>query len=110
MGLPKGSLPALYLALQGKGSYTTVKGLTPAIKAAVQQPWQTAFVNAGSTVFLVSAAFSGTAIILACFFQNNDISTQNYVASNVHGKQAEKKYTEELKEERRASVASATQN
>lgn len=103
MGLPKASLPALYLAVQAKGSYSAVQGLTPAIKAAVQNPWQEAFIAAGSTVFLVSAAFSGTAVILTMFFKDNDKATEDFVASNVHGKAQGRQYQEELKAERRAS-------
>jgi hypothetical protein len=108
MGLPEGSLEDLYMAVQGKASYDAVQGLTPAIKAAVQNPWQEAFIQAGSTVFLVSAAFSGAALILTFFFQKNDPNTMNFVASNVHGKAAEQNYQQEFKEHRRASLPNAT--
>lgn len=100
MGLPKASLPALYLAVQAKAPYEAVQGLTPAIKAAVQNPWQEAFIAAGSTVFLVSAAFSGTAIILTLFFRDNDKATEDFVASNVHGKAEERQYQADLKAKR----------
>lgn len=52
----------------------------------------------------MSAAFSGTAIILACFFTNNDKATENYVASQMHTKAAEHQYQDKLQEERRASL------
>ena len=104
MGLPESSLDALYAAVQAKAPYSAVQGLTDAIRQAVQNPWQEAFISAGSTVFLVSAAFSGTAIILACFFTNNDKATENYVASNVHNKAMEHEYRDHLKEERRNSL------
>lgn len=90
LGLSSAALPALYLALQGKGPYSAVQGLTPAIHDAVQNPWQEAFIAAASTVFLVSAAFSGSALILTFFMQNNDKATENFVASNVHGRATEK--------------------
>lgn len=85
--------------------YDTVAQLTPAIREAVQRPWQQAFIDAGSTVFLVSAAFSGTAFILTFFFQNNDPATMDFVASNVHGKAMEKEYQAELDVDRRNSAA-----
>lgn len=107
MGLPSTSLPALYLAVQAKGPYSAVAGLTPAIKAAVQGPWQEAFIAAGSTVFLVSAAFSGTAVILSLLFKDNDKATANFVASNVHGRVEGKEYQAELTQQRRASLGEA---
>lgn len=107
LGLPEGSLPALYQAVQGLVPYDTVAGITPQIQEAVQRPWQEAFIAAGSTVFLVSAAFSGTAFILTFFFQNNDPATLDFVASNVHGKAAGTTYQQEFKEHRRASNAAA---
>jgi hypothetical protein len=78
-GLPEGSLPALYAALRGTGSFTAVPGINNAIQAAVQEPYRVAFKNAAATVFLVSLAFSGTALILSFFTTNNDKSTENYV-------------------------------
>ena len=106
-GLPEGSLQALYLAVQGRASYDAVDGLTDAIKQAVQHPWQEAFIAAGSTVFLVSAAFSGMAVIMSLFFKDNDKATRDFVASNVHGKAMEKQYKEEIEAERRGSVTAS---
>ena len=104
LGLPESSLVALAAALKGQSSYSTVPGLTPKIQAAVQAPYRLAFKNAASTVFLVILAFSGTAIILACFTTNNDKSTEHYVAGNLHGQKEEKQYLQEFKKEhRRAS-------
>lgn len=103
-GLPASSLETLAAALSGSGSYDTVKGLTPEIKAAVQEPYRVAFRNAAKTVFLVSLAFSGSALVLSFFTTNNDKSTENYVAGGVHGNKEEKEYQQEFKEEhRRAS-------
>jgi hypothetical protein len=92
LGLPEGSLKTLAAALQGKGDYGAVQGLTPRIKQAVQEPYRLAFKNAASTVFLVSLAFSGTAIILALFTTNNDKSTEDYVAGGVHNQREEKNF------------------
>lgn len=105
LGLPRSSLESLYQAVQGKISQDAVPQLTNQIWEAVQNPWQEAFIAAGSTVFLVSAAFSGTAVVLTLFFKDNDKATENFVASNVHGKAAEKMYREELEGHRRASLA-----
>lgn len=84
LGLPQGSLASLAGALTGKNSFDAVQGLTPAIKAAVQEPYRLAFVDAGKTVFLVSLAFSGTALVLSFFTTENDESTAHYVASNAN--------------------------
>lgn len=85
-GLPSSSLAPLAAALQGMGSYDAVPGLTPAIKDAVQEPFRQAFKQAASTVFLVSLAFSGIAIILSLFTTENDKSTEHYVAGSVDKK------------------------
>lgn len=95
LGLPEGSLTALSEALQGTGAYSAVQGLTPAIRQAVQEPYRLAFKNAASTVFLVSLAFSGTAIILAFFTTNNDKATEDYVAGGLHSVQQEKQFYED---------------
>ena len=108
MGLSHGSLEALATALQGKGAYSAVEGLTPAIQAGVQEPYRIAFKNAASTVFLISLAFSGTAVVLACFTTNNDKSTEYYVAGGLHGQNEEKEYLQEFKHHRRASQTSET--
>ncbi|KAK4580435.1 hypothetical protein LTR86_000638 [Recurvomyces mirabilis] len=90
LGLPEGSLAALSAALQGSAGYEAVQGLTDNIKAAVQEPYRQAFKQAAATVFLVSLAFSGTALILSFFTTNNDKSTENYVAGNITGGKQEK--------------------
>ncbi|KAF2708439.1 MFS general substrate transporter [Pleomassaria siparia CBS 279.74] len=85
LGLPESSLESVGNALQGKISYSAVSGLTPSIQAAVQEPYRLAFTDASKTVFLVSLAFSGSALILSFFTTENDESTANYVAGNVSG-------------------------
>ncbi|KAF2161856.1 hypothetical protein M409DRAFT_58639 [Zasmidium cellare ATCC 36951] len=92
MGLPEGSLPALSMALQGKGQYDAVPGINPDIQAAVQEPYRVAFQQAAQTVFLVTCAFTSIAIILSFFTTNNDKSTENYVAGGVHNVKDEKKF------------------
>ncbi|KAF2112623.1 fungal trichothecene efflux pump [Lophiotrema nucula] len=94
LGLPESSLQNLGLALQGKGSFDAVSGLTPAIQAAVQEPYRNAFVSAGQTVFLVSLAFSGTALILSFFTTENDESTANFVATSTKSKKEVQMYAE----------------
>lgn len=100
LGLPEGSLETLATALQGKGPYTAVQGLTQEIQQAVQEPYRLAFKNAASTVFLVSLAFSGTAIILAFFTTNNDKSTEDYVAGGLHSSEEEKQLRETAEAEK----------
>lgn len=75
--------------------FSAVQGLTPAIEQVVQGPFQIAFSNAASTVFLVSLAFSGTAVILAFLTTNNDGSTEDCVVGNVHGTRDEKEWKQE---------------
>ncbi|OAG06772.1 MFS general substrate transporter [Paraphaeosphaeria sporulosa] len=94
LGLPDGSLDNLRMALQGQGSFDAVQGLTPQIQAAVMEPYRQAFVSAGQTVFLVSLAFSGSALILSFFTTENDESTANFVAT-----QSGIQRTQESKEE-----------
>ena len=84
MGLPADSLEILASALRGGISFDAVTGLTPAIKAAVEEPFRVAFRDAAKTVFLVSFAFSGAALILSFFTTNNDKSMENFVAAGVH--------------------------
>jgi hypothetical protein len=86
LGLPASSLAALGAALRGNAGYDAVPGMTDAIRAAVQEPYRFAFRDAAKTVFLVSLAFSGTALILSFFTTNNDESTADYVAAGMHGK------------------------
>lgn len=86
-GLPAGSVSSLIAALQGAGSFADVRGLTPAIRELALSAYRLAFKQAASTVFLVILAFSGPAIILACFTQNNDPATEHYVAGNLHAEQ-----------------------
>jgi hypothetical protein len=110
MGLPESSLAALSKALSVQSGYSSVPGLKPDVREAVQEPYRVAFVAAAKTVFLVSLAFSGSALILSFFTTNNDKSTENYVAGGVHGNKDEKTYREEFEherdEERRASMTS----
>jgi hypothetical protein len=99
-GLPAGSVSSLIAALQGAGTFASVKGLTPALKAAALPAYRLAFKQAASTVFLVVLAFSGPAIILACFTQNNDPATEHYVAGNLHAeKDAEVIHRENVKDD-----------
>lgn len=98
LGLPDGSLETLTAALQGTGDYSAVQGLTPRIREAVQEPYRLAFKNAASSVFLVSLAFSFTAIVLAFFTTNNDKSTEDYVAGGIHDQKQEKEFYEHGKE------------
>lgn len=84
MGLPASSLAALAAAVRGTASYDAVPGLTNAIREAVQEPYRLAFRDAAKTVFFVSLAFSGTALILSFFTTNNDESTADYVAAGMH--------------------------
>lgn len=95
LGLPASSIPSLVAAVTGTGAYDAVSGLTPAIQAAAQAAYRVAFRQAASTVFLVILAFSGPAIILACFTQNNDPATEHYVAGGLHTQQEGKDFNEQ---------------
>jgi hypothetical protein len=86
-GLPASSITSLIAALTGTGTFDAVNGLTPALETAARAAYRLAFKQAASTVFLVILAFSGPAIILACFTQNNDPATEHYVAGNLHAQQ-----------------------
>lgn len=90
MGLPESSLAPLGALLRGQGDPSAVKGLTPAIQAAVAEPYRVAFKEAATTVFLVSLAFSGTAFILSLFTTENDKATENYVPGSVDQRKQKK--------------------
>lgn len=94
LGLPASSVPDAIAAVTGAGSFDAVRGLTPAIQTALQAAYRLAFKQAASTVFLVILAFSGPAIILACFTQNNDPATEHYVAGGLHTQQEAKDFNE----------------
>jgi hypothetical protein len=96
--LPTSSIPALVAALTGAGGFDAVTGLPSATKASALVACRTAFKQAASTVFLVILAFSGPAIILACFTQNNDPATEHYVAGNLHAEQDVKQHDEKVAE------------
>jgi hypothetical protein len=95
LGLPAGSLAALAAAVRGTASYDAVPGITDAIREAIQEPYRLAFRDAARTVFFVSLAFSGSALILSFFTTENDESTADYVAAGMHGKVQEKGATDE---------------
>lgn len=99
LGLPASSLAALAAAVRGNGSFDAVPGLTNAIREAVQEPYRVAFKEAARTVFFVSLAFSGSALILSFFTTNNDESTADYVAAGMHGKSLEKEFAKHPKEQ-----------
>lgn len=103
-GLPTAQLPALVAALTGTGKWDAVQGATDQLKLAAEAAYRTAFKQAGSTVFLVILAFSGPAIILACFTQNNDPATEHYVAGAMNTAGQRKEYEHEIKETR-ASIS-----
>ena len=84
--LPASPLAALRHALQDKAGYDAVPGIADAIQAAVQEPYRLASRDEAKTVFPVSLAFSGTALILSFFTTNKDESTADYVAAGMHGK------------------------
>ena len=70
-------------------------GLTDAIGEAVQEPYRLAFRDAAKTVFFVSLSFSGSALVLSFFTTENDESTADYVAADMHGKTQEVGWDEE---------------
>lgn len=100
LGLPATSFPSLFAAFTGQGTFAQVPGMTANIQEALQEPFRLAFKNSASTVFLVTLAFSGTAVILACFTTNNDKSTENYVAGAIHNHREEKEFEQHHKGEK----------
>jgi hypothetical protein len=81
--------------VRGTASYDAVPGITNAIREAIQEPYRLAFRDAARTVFFVSLAFSGSALILSFFTTENDESTADYVAAGMHGKAQEKAVSDE---------------
>lgn len=82
-GLPASSVPA-FLGGFTTGNFTGVEGLTDSILAEGVAAYKEANAQAFSTVFLVSLAFSGIAIILSFWAPNVDDKMTDEVAAVMH--------------------------
>lgn len=82
-GLPVSSVPA-FLDGYATGNFTGVEGLTDTIVAVGAAAYKEASAQAYSTVFLVSLAFSGIAIILSFWSPNVDDKMTDDVAAVMH--------------------------
>ncbi|RFU33262.1 hypothetical protein B7463_g3049, partial [Scytalidium lignicola] len=87
-GLPADSVASLLkaFALRTSSAFDTVNGLTPEILDIVTSAYKEANIKAYQTVFFTSIAFSGVAIILACFAPNVDSLMTGQVATLLHTK------------------------
>lgn len=91
-GIPTSAIPDIVAAVTGAGTFDAVGQISPAVQSALATAYRLAFKQAASTVFLVILAFSGPAIILACFTQNNDPATEHYVAGQMHTNEEGKEF------------------
>jgi hypothetical protein len=83
-GLPASSVPAFMKALT-TGHFKDVAGLTPDILAIGMKGYRFANAHAYSTVFYVSIAFTGAAVVLSFFAPNVDDKMTDQVAVVLHG-------------------------
>ena len=85
-GLPASSVAAYMEAIAAGGSpklLAAVKGLTPQILAVGARAYQVAYTDAYRTIFLVSLAFGGLAMICACFTPMIDLKNEA-IAATLH--------------------------
>lgn len=81
-GLPASSIPAFMMALR-IGNFTKVPGVTPAIRMVGIQAYQWAYTEAFKTVWLVSLAFTGCAIIAAVLSPNVESLMTNKIGATL---------------------------
>jgi hypothetical protein len=82
-GLPASSVPA-FLGGFTTGSFAGIPGINDQIIAAGKQAYKVANVEAYSTVFFTTLAFTGIAIILSFFSPNVDDKMTGQVAVTLH--------------------------
>jgi hypothetical protein len=92
-GLPESSVSS-FLGGFATGSFTGIKGLTPAITAIGMRAYKEANAQAYSTVFLTTLGFSGIAIILSFFNPNVEDKMTNDIAATLNNTDAKLEVTE----------------
>ncbi len=82
-GLPQSSVASLLaaLALGTKDAFATVQGLTPDILSVGQHAYKEGSRQAYQTVFFVSIAFSGLAVIMSFWAPNVDNLMTDQIAT-----------------------------
>lgn len=95
-GLPASSIAALIEGLSGAIKLTpaNVPGLNAHILDIAETAYRSANAQAYKTVFLVTLAFTGPAMILCWFAEPNDKTKDNFVAGHIHTA-SEEKFLEE---------------
>ncbi|KAF7560698.1 hypothetical protein G7046_g3461 [Stylonectria norvegica] len=90
-GLPADSVPSFLAGLTTGTGFDKVPGISSNIIAVGVRAYKNANADAYHTVFLVSIAFSGIALIAACLLPNVDALLTGKVASTLHkGRKNEK--------------------
>jgi hypothetical protein len=85
-GLPASSAAA-FLAGFTSGDFSTVPGLTPRILSVGLAAYKVASAHAYKTVFLVSIAFSGIAVVITAWAPNVGDKMTSQVATTLHAKE-----------------------
>jgi hypothetical protein len=84
-GLPESSVPGFMQALQlGADAFKSVPGITDKILAIGTRANQDASADAYKTVYLVTIAFSGLAVILTWWAPNTDELMSGEIAATLH--------------------------
>jgi hypothetical protein len=92
-GLPTDSVSAYMTAIAAGGSkalLSEVQGLTPEVLAAGTEAYRWAYTDAYKTIFLVSLAFGGLAIIASFFIPDVDHLMDGKVAATLTGRERTK--------------------
>lgn len=86
-GLPATSVPATLEAVANgtASALAAVPGISPSIIAAVENGLKTAYSESFKTVYLVTIAFGGLALIAAVFTSNIDHLLDGYVSRRIGG-------------------------
>lgn len=88
-GLPESSVADYMTAVAGGGSeaaLSAIKGVTPAIEAAGALAYRIAYMDAYRTIFYVSLAFGGLAILVTFLVPNIDDLMSDSVAATLQGR------------------------
>ena len=89
-GLPASSVADFMTSMAAGGAtLSTIEGVTPEIMAQGAQAYRWAYSDAYKTIFLVSLAFGGLAIIASFFIPNIDSLMGGKVAATLKGREKE---------------------
>jgi hypothetical protein len=102
-GLPASSVAGYMTAIAGGGSASTlskIPGLTASVEKAGTLAYRIAYMDAYRTIFYVSIAFGGLAMIVSLWIPNVEEHMTGNVAATLHGGSAAAKIANDRKDDR----------